>query len=110
MPGKGVEILGDSARLASRVADWLLAAARSARGRFAIALSGGDTPRRLYETLAMPPYRDAMPWERIHCFLGDERFVPPDDPRSNYHMDFLRAMSGAVIFDPQKKDLVEHRK
>lgn len=47
-----------------------------------LALAGGSTPRRLYEHLAQVH----LPWERVHLFWGDERFVPHDDPRSNVHL------------------------
>jgi 6-phosphogluconolactonase len=53
------------------------------RGRFAVALSGGQTPRRTYEILAQPPFREQVDWSRTHVFWGDERCVPGDDPRSN---------------------------
>jgi len=85
-PGIVWEILPDLEALAQRVAGWLLAAAQAKEGAFAIALSGGATPRRLYGVLAEPPYRDAFPWARVHLFWGDERFVPHDDSLSNYHM------------------------
>ena len=81
-----LEILADPAALARRVADWLLAMATAKEGMFAVALSGGSTPRQLYERLAGPPYRDAFPWSRTHWFWGDERFVPRDDVLSNYRM------------------------
>ncbi len=55
----------------------------AAPGRFAVALSGGHTPRRTYQLLAGPPFRDLVPWERVHVFWGDERCVPLNDPRSN---------------------------
>lgn len=58
----------------------------AARGQFTVALSGGSTPRRLYQLLAAPPYRDQVDWARIQVLWGDERSVPPDDPQSNYHM------------------------
>ena len=51
-----------------------------------VALSGGSTPRRLYEMLARPPWRDQVDWARIEVFWSDERCVPPDDPASNYRM------------------------
>jgi len=54
-----------------------------ARGRFSVALSGGRTPRRTYELLAQPPYRDRIDWPRMVVFWGDERCVPSNDPRSN---------------------------
>src|SRR5436190_1343835 len=63
------EIPADLEALAQRVAGWLLAAARSQHGSFALALSGGTTPRRLYEVLAEPPYRDDFPWPRFDVVL-----------------------------------------
>jgi 6-phosphogluconolactonase len=53
---------------------------------FAVALSGGATPRRLYQLLATSPFREAAPWSRIHWFWGDERFAPATDPASNFRM------------------------
>ena len=64
----------------------LASAAVAARGRFTIALSGGSTPKRLYQLLAGEPWRAAIDWERVEVFFGDERAVPPDDPESNYRM------------------------
>jgi 6-phosphogluconolactonase len=63
-------------------------AARSvaARGRFAVALSGGSTPRRTYQLLATERFRDRVNWQQVHIFWGDERGVPPEDPRSNYRL------------------------
>jgi len=58
----------------------------AARGRFCVALSGGSTPRRTYELLAGPPFKEQAPWHRMHIFWGDERCVPLDDPRSNARM------------------------
>ncbi|MGA7854314.1 MAG: 6-phosphogluconolactonase [Candidatus Acidiferrales bacterium] len=57
------------------------------RGRFAIALSGGHTPAKMYALWGAPgKYRDETPWDRVHLFWGDERYVPADDPLSNYRM------------------------
>jgi len=81
-----LEILANTEALAHHVADWLVATAAQGEGPFAVALSGGETPRRLYELLASRPFRGAFPWERTHWFWGDERFVPHDDPESNYRM------------------------
>jgi 6-phosphogluconolactonase len=55
----------------------------AASGRFSVALSGGHTPRRLYEILASAPFRDQIRWSAVHVFWGDERCVPANDPRSN---------------------------
>ena len=57
----------------------------SARGRFTIALSGGSTPKSLYNLLATNA-RTALPWEKMFFFWSDERHVPPTDPESNYRM------------------------
>src|SRR6266481_7926237 len=81
-----VEVAKDPETLAHRVAQWIIDLAASSRGRFAICLSGGSTPRRLYQLLGDAPYRDALPWDRVHWFWGDERFVPWDHPDSNYGM------------------------
>ena len=51
------------------------------KGMFAVALSGGNTPKPLYSLLS-----DDLPWDGIHIFFGDERCVPPDDPQSNFRM------------------------
>ena len=51
-----------------------------------IALSGGSTPRLLFELLAEEPLRSAVDWSRIHLYWVDERCVPPTDPDSNYGM------------------------
>jgi 6-phosphogluconolactonase len=55
------------------------------RGRFTVALSGGSTPKRLYQLLAEAPFRDEVDWGKIEFFWGDERSVPPDHNDSNYH-------------------------
>lgn len=53
--------------------------------RIAVCLSGGSTPKRLYQHLAGPDYAD-LPWPRLHWFFGDDRAVPWDDPLSNVRM------------------------
>ncbi len=57
------------------------------RGRFSIALAGGHTPAKLYQMWAQGGKGSTRtPWERVHLFWGDERYVPHDDPASNYRM------------------------
>ena len=55
-------------------------------GRIAICLTGGSSPKQLYALLATDAYRDRIPWQRVHWFIGDERFVPKADPRNNMAM------------------------
>src|SRR5687768_1517635 len=56
------------------------------RGRFAVALAGGNTPRRMYDLLAGDQFRNRVDWAAVHLFFGDERCVPRDHPDSNYRM------------------------
>lgn len=75
--------------LTSAAADFIAAQAQNAiaeRGRFTIALSGGGTPKPVYELLATEPYRTRIDWQRVEVFFGDERCVAPDSPDSNWHM------------------------
>jgi 6-phosphogluconolactonase len=83
---KTTEILAGAEDLSIRVAAWLLNLAMAKEDVFAVCLSGGSTPRRLYEHLAAPPFHTEFPWARTHLFWGDERFVPHDDAASNYRM------------------------
>jgi 6-phosphogluconolactonase len=53
-------------------------------GQFLVALSGGSTPRMMFELLASNEFRGQVDWAKVHVFWGDERAVPPDHPDSNY--------------------------
>ncbi len=79
-------VLPDAEALAEQVGAWLLGRVLATPGSASVCLSGGSTPKRLYELLAGPKYRDTFPWRRVHWFWGDERFVPFNDARSNYRM------------------------
>jgi 6-phosphogluconolactonase len=84
-----VEILDDPEALARRAVSHILQAAAESmreRGRFIVALSGGSTPEKTNELLALPENAARVDWENTFLFFGDERDVPPDDPRSNYAM------------------------
>jgi len=81
-----IDVATDPEALARRVAEWITGLAGNSPGRFAVCLSGGSTPRRLYQLLAESPYREAMPWDRVHWFWGDERFVSWEHEDSNYRM------------------------
>jgi 6-phosphogluconolactonase len=79
-------VLPNPGAAARAVAEWLLERALAVEGRPAICLAGGNTPRLVYEILGDPPLRDRFPWARAHWFFGDERVVPAENARSNYHM------------------------
>jgi 6-phosphogluconolactonase len=76
----------DAEALADTAARRLLDRIAQAPGRAAICLTGGSTPEPLYRLLATNRYRSRVPWERTHWFIGDDRFVPPEDPLSNIGM------------------------
>ena len=78
--------VADPAALATTAAEHLLARIAANSGRVAICLTGGSSPKQLYQLLATEPYRSRIPWPRIHWFIGDERFVPADDPLHNMSM------------------------
>ena len=66
-------------------------------GRFSVALSGGSTPRSLFELLAQPPWSASLPWAKTHVFWGDERCVPADHPDSNFGMTHKALLSKIKI-------------
>ncbi|OHB66510.1 MAG: 6-phosphogluconolactonase [Planctomycetes bacterium RBG_13_62_9] len=84
-----VQVAGDSETLAGQAVHIFASAAHDAigsRGRFHVAISGGHTPKRFFELLAALPEGKSLPWEKVHMFWVDERYVPPDSPDSNYKL------------------------
>jgi 6-phosphogluconolactonase len=81
-----VIVVADPTALAGAAAERVLARIAANDGRIAICLTGGSSPKNLYELLATEACRVRIPWERTHWFIGDERFVPPDDARNNMAM------------------------
>ncbi|UXP31573.1 6-phosphogluconolactonase [Reichenbachiella agarivorans] len=83
--------------LLSSLADFIVAESKQAitrEGRFSLVLSGGSSPKRLYELLASDAYRDQVEWNKVFFFFGDERYVPLTDVQSNY------LMAKTALFDP----------
>ncbi len=81
-----LRVFDDARALAEGGAQFVFDRARASSGIFLVALSGGSTPKPLYQMLAQPPIRDAFPWDRAQWVLGDERFVAAGDPASNFGM------------------------
>ncbi len=82
-------VIEEPSRLADAAAEWIASAIEADvryRGHCALALSGGDTPRPVYERLARDPIALRISWRDVHVYFGDERAVPPRDPASNYGM------------------------
>ncbi|MCA1456519.1 6-phosphogluconolactonase [Bradyrhizobium sp. BRP22] len=78
--------VADPAALAQAAAERVLARIAANSGRIAICLTGGSSPKALYQLLATEAYHNRIPWDRVHWFIGDERFVPIEDPRNNMAM------------------------
>ena len=88
MVTRDVRVYPDVEALSRAAADNLataLNAVLARSGSVSLVLSGGSTPRTLYRVLATA-YGEAIRWDRVRVYWGDERYVPPDDPRSNYRM------------------------
>jgi 6-phosphogluconolactonase len=92
-----LRVYDDASALARAAADFICETAERSQGRVIIALSGGNTPRPAYELLAAEPILSRMPWERVHWIFGDERFVPPTSPDSNYAMARAAFLSRAPV-------------
>ncbi len=78
--------VADPAAMAKTAADRIMARIVANGQRVAICLAGGSSPKQLFELLATDAYRAEIPWERVHWFIGDERFVPVDNPLNNMSM------------------------
>jgi 6-phosphogluconolactonase len=81
-----IEVLADPNGVAVRAAEWIAGQIAATSDVFRMALSGGSTPKLLYQEIASPHYRERIEWRRLELFWGDERFVPHTDERSNYRM------------------------
>jgi 6-phosphogluconolactonase len=79
-------VVADPAALAITAAGRLMARIEASPKRIAICLTGGSSPKQLYRLLATDTYAKRIPWDRVHWFIGDERFVPPSDPLNNMNM------------------------
>jgi 6-phosphogluconolactonase len=91
------EIYSDAESLARHAADLVASHLSAGTGPVGIALSGGSTPKRLFQILAEPMFSERIPWGRVHWFWGDERFVPPDHPDSNYRMARLALLDHVPV-------------
>jgi 6-phosphogluconolactonase len=81
-----IVVVEDAEAMAQAAAKRLVARVAAANGRAAVALTGGSSPQGLYRLLAEEPWRGQVPWDRVHWFMGDDRFVPETDPLSNMGM------------------------
>ncbi len=104
-----VRVFADPEAVAAAAARRFVELARAAvddRGAFSVALSGGSTPRRVYELLAGDEYRERVDWRGVHVFFGDERAVPADHAESNYRMA-SEALLSRVPLSPENVHRIE---
>ncbi len=95
-----VRVFQDLEDLSLAAAEYFIHLAKrisASRQRFAVALSGGSTPQRLYSLLGEPMYRDAVEWSRVHVFWADERCVPQGHPESNYRLAYDAFLSRVPV-------------
>jgi 6-phosphogluconolactonase len=98
-----IKVVPDGAALAAGGARRVVEAAQqaiTAHGAFSLVLSGGSTPKALYQQLAAPPLAGQVAWEKVRVYWGDERCVPPDSSESNYRMA-QEALLSAVPISPE---------
>ncbi len=84
-----INIFKTEPELLSALAVYCIKIARQAieeKGAFNVALAGGNSPKKLYELLSTDEYKNQVVWSKVNFFLGDERYVPEDDPQSNARM------------------------
>jgi 6-phosphogluconolactonase len=95
-----LHIYKDPNELADELAKWivdLVGKTLATKNRVTIALSGGSTPAILYKKLADTPYRETIPWTKLHFFWGDERAVPFGDERNNARMAFDTLLNKVAV-------------
>ena len=98
-----ITICTDATALALNAAQLISLAAKqsiSARGKFTLVLAGGSTPEKTYELLGNVDKQTDVDWQSTYLFFGDERFVPHDDPRSNFGMA-RRTLTSRVPLPPE---------
>ncbi len=99
-----LKVYRDADHLAEKAAARIARAAAESirhRGRFTLVLAGGSTPRKTYALLAQGEGEANIDWSRTFLFFGDERHVPPDDPRSNFRMAHESLLAIAPITNDQ---------
>jgi len=95
-----IQIFESTSQLFKTTADFILELSERSikeKGRFTIALSGGNTPKKLYELLAKPPYIKKINWKNVFVFWSDERCVPASDEENNSHMAFLALLNNVPV-------------
>ena len=95
-----LHIQKDPAAVSHELAEWItayIASVLSKKDRFTWVLTGGSSPKTLYDLLASPTYSSRIAWEKLHFFWGDERAVPFDDDRNNAKMTYEHLLNKVPV-------------
>lgn len=99
-----LHIQKDSTAVSNELAEWItsnIETTLQSKDRFTWVVTGGNSPKLLYELLAAAPYRDRIDWSKLHIFWGDERAVPFDDSRNNARMTYQQLLSHVPVVKEQ---------
>ncbi len=99
-----LHIKKDPVELSQALAEWIteyIEVSLRKQQRFTWALTGGSSPKILYDLLSQPPFRERIAWEKLHFFWGDERAVPFDDERNNAKMCFDHLLNRVPVKNDQ---------
>ena len=95
-----LHIQKDPTAVSHDLAEWITSNIENtlqSKDRFTWVVTGGNSPKLLYELLAAAPYRERIDWSKLHIFWGDERAVPFNDVRNNARMTFEQLLSHVPV-------------
>ena len=99
-----LHIYKNPSELSQSLAEWITASIETtlqSSDRFTWVLTGGSSPKQLYELLAKPPFKERIDWKKLHIFWGDERFVPFNDNRNNAKMTYEHLLNQVPVVPEQ---------
>ncbi len=97
-----INIFKDLSALSHSLATWIATDIQQTlehKDHYDFVVSGGSTPRPLYKLLSESPLKNRIPWEKIHFFMGDERYVPFEDDRNNGKMVYETLLNHVPVPD-----------
>ena len=99
-----LHIQKDPAAVTAALAEWITRTIETTlqkQDRFNLVLTGGNSPKALYDMLAASPYKERIAWNKLHIFWGDERAVPFSDDRNNAKMTYAHLLSKVPVISAQ---------
>lgn len=99
-----LHIKTNPAELCAELAEWITLTIENTlqkQGRFTWVVTGGNSPKALYEMLSTTPYRNRIDWSKLHIFWGDERAVPFEDDRNNAKMTYEHLLNKVPVIPSQ---------